>query len=63
MFQKVSGFFTEIFLELKKVTWPPRSEVFQAGMVVMIATAFLALLIFLIDIANSTVLSFLIRRS
>jgi len=63
MFQKVSGFFTEIFLELKKVTWPPRSEVFQAGMVVMIATAFLALLIFVIDIANSTVLSFLIRRT
>lgn len=63
MFQKIGGFFTEIFLELKKVTWPPRSEVFQAGMVVMIATAFLALLIFVIDIANSTVLSFLIRRS
>ncbi len=62
MFQKVSGFFGEIAQELKKVTWPPRAEVFQAGMVVMIATAFLALLIFLIDIGNSTVLSFLIRR-
>ncbi len=62
MFQKVSGFFGEIFQELKKVAWPPRAEVFQAGMVVMIATAFLALLIFLIDIGNSAVLGFLIRR-
>jgi preprotein translocase subunit SecE len=62
MFQKVSGFFSEIVQELKKVTWPPRSEVFQAGMVVVIATAFLALLIFVIDLMNSTVLGFLIRR-
>ncbi len=60
MFQKVSGFFGEIFQELKKVTWPPRAEVFQAGMVVMIATAFLALLIFVIDLGNSTLLGVLI---
>lgn len=62
MFQKVSGFFSEIIQELKKVTWPPRTEVFQAGVVVMIATAFLAVLIFVIDLMNSTILSSLIRR-
>ena len=63
MFQKVSGFFGEIVLELKKVTWPARTEVIQAGVVVIIATAFLTVLIFVIDIGNSSLLSVLIRRS
>ena len=63
MFQKVSGFFGEIVLELKKVTWPARTEVIQAGVVVIIATAFLTVLIFVIDIGNSSLLSMLIRRS
>ena len=63
MFQKVSGFFGEIVLELKKVTWPARTEVIQAGMVVIIATAFLTALIFCIDIGNSSLLSVLIRRN
>ena len=61
MFQKFSGFFVEIFQELKKVSWPPRDEVFQAGLVVVIATAFLTVLIFIIDIGNSSLLSKLIR--
>jgi len=63
MFQKINGFFVETFGELKKVTWPARSEVFQAGLVVIIATAFLTVLIFLIDFGNSSLLSQLIRRS
>ena len=63
MFQKINGFFTETFQELKKVTWPARSEVLQAGLVVIIATAFLTVLIFVIDFGNSTLLSQLIRRS
>ncbi len=63
MFQKVSGFFAETVQELKKVTWPERGEVLQAGLVVIIATAFLTVLIFVIDIGNSTLLSYLIRRS
>lgn len=62
MIQKVSGFFAEIMQELKKVTWPARDEVFQAGLVVIIATAFLTVLIFAIDIGNSTLLGQLIRR-
>lgn len=61
MFKKVSGFFSETWLELKKVTWPARSEVLQAGMVVVIATAFLTVLIFAIDLFNSTLLTKLIR--
>ena len=62
MFQKVNGFFLEMLQELKKVTWPARTEVFQAGLVVIIATAFLTVLIFIIDIANSGLLSRLIGR-
>lgn len=63
MIQKISGFFTETWQELKKVTWPDRAEVLQAGMVVIIATAFLTVLIFVIDICDSSLLNFLIRRS
>ncbi len=63
MIQKIGGFFGEMWQELKKVTWPARSEVLQAGMVVVIATAFLTVLIFVIDIGNSSLLSALIRRS
>lgn len=61
MFQKIGGFFHETVLELKKVTWPPRDEVFQAGLVVVLAAAFLTVLIFGIDFVDSTVLAFLIR--
>ncbi len=63
MFQKINGFFAETFQELKKVTWPARTEVFQAALVVIIATAFLTILIFVIDFGNSTLLGQLIRRS
>lgn len=61
MFQKVNGFFVEMVQELKKVTWPARTEVIQAGVVVVIATAFLTVLIFGIDLFNSALLSKLIR--
>ncbi len=61
MFKKVSGFFAEIAQELKKVTWPPRDEVFQAGLVVVIATFFLTAIIFVIDFGNSALLTKLIR--
>ncbi len=62
MIQKIGGFFGEIVQELKKVTWPARAEVIQAGIVVIIAAAFLTGLIFVIDFGNSSLLSVLIRR-
>ena len=43
------NYFTESYRELKKVSWPSRSELMKSTMVVIVIVAVTALLVFLFD--------------
>jgi preprotein translocase subunit SecE len=49
MATKVGAFLGECLAELKKVVWPARNDVVAAVKVVIISTAFLAVLLGLLD--------------
>ncbi|OGW72355.1 MAG: preprotein translocase subunit SecE [Omnitrophica bacterium GWA2_52_12] len=56
----VSNFINETKQELKKVTWPSRSELMQATAVVIVTTFILALYIGAIDSVLSVIVRILI---
>ncbi|HNX67921.1 MAG TPA: preprotein translocase subunit SecE [Candidatus Omnitrophota bacterium] len=60
MVQKVANYFQETTQELKKVTWPTGNEVWQATVVVIVATFIATAFIALCDFCISTVLRMLI---
>ncbi len=60
MVQKVANFFQETLQELKKVTWPSWNEVWQATLVVIIATFITTAFIAVIDFGVSNVMRVLI---
>jgi len=50
---RASTFLTEVWAELKKVTWPTRQETYAATGVVIAVTAIVALYLGLVDLALS----------
>lgn len=61
MANKLFSFLEETKTELKKVTWPTRTEVVGSTAVVLVATALLALLIGCFDYIFSIVIRILIH--
>ncbi|MFZ5800983.1 MAG: preprotein translocase subunit SecE [Candidatus Omnitrophota bacterium] len=60
-FHRIRRFIGEVVVELGKVSWATREELFTATWVVIISTAMLAAYIFVIDSALSKILSLTIR--
>lgn len=56
MFGRIGGFLSETKQELNKVTWPTRDEVWQATMVVVVATGIVAAFIAVCDFILSTLM-------
>jgi preprotein translocase subunit SecE len=52
-YKRFWAFLKEARAELKKVTWPSRSEVYSTTIVVIIATVFFGFYLFLMDIVFS----------
>lgn len=52
-YKRFWSFLKEARAELKKVTWPSRSEVYSTTIVVIIATVFFGFYLFLMDIVFS----------
>ncbi|MCC6758082.1 MAG: preprotein translocase subunit SecE [Candidatus Omnitrophica bacterium] len=61
MFAKVNKFFSEVSVELKKVSWSTRSELIESTQVVLISTAFLGLFIAVIDLVLSKFIGVIIK--
>jgi len=61
MFAKINKFFTEVSVELKKVSWSTRSELIESTQVVLISTAFLGLFIAVIDLVLSKFIGVIIK--
>lgn len=50
---RATNFLTEVWAELKKVTWPTRRETYAATLVVIVVTGIVALYLGLVDMTLS----------
>ena len=49
MFKKIGRYFKECVAEMKKVSWPARTEVLQSAKIVIISTICFAIILGLVD--------------
>lgn len=61
MFGKIQNFLSEVVVELKKVNWPTRAELYDATWIVIGTTFFLGLFIGAVDLGLSRLLGLIIR--
>jgi preprotein translocase subunit SecE len=61
MLGKIQNFFSEVTVELKKVSWPTRAELYEATWIVIASTFFLGLFIGATDFVLSRLLGLIIR--
>jgi len=61
MIGKVKKFFSEVTVELRKVSWPTRSELRDATWIVIISSFMLGIYIGVTDVVLSKMLRFFIR--
>ena len=61
MIGKVQKFVSEVVVELKKVSWCTREELIDATWIVVISSAFLGVIVAVIDFILSRLLTFIIR--
>ena len=60
-YQRARQFLVEVRMELKKVTWPPRKEVYGTTIVVIIAVFFFGFYLYGLDLIMSYAFSALTR--
>ena len=58
---KVAKFITEVKTELKKVSWPTKSELINSTIVVIVAVVIMAIFIGLCDVVLSNAINFILR--
>ena len=56
-YKRIRPFLKEVRSEVKKVTWPSRSEIYSTTIVVIIATVFFGFYLFFMDIIFSWVIT------
>jgi len=56
-YKRIRPFLKEVRAEVKKVTWPSRSEIYSTTIVVIIATVFFGFYLFFMDIIFSWVIT------
>ena len=61
MFLKLKKFFSEVIIELKKVSWSSRRELIDATWIVLLSSIFLGTFIGLTDFVLSRLLGIIIR--
>jgi len=61
MFGKIANFFSEVTVELKKVSWPTKNELIGSTSVVIISVAIMALYIGICDFIFSKAIHLVIR--
>ncbi len=61
MFEKAKKFFKEVRIEMGKVTWPKREQLWGSTGVVIVISLLLAVFIGMVDLLLSRVVGFLLR--
>jgi preprotein translocase subunit SecE len=57
MKEKIIAFFTDVFRELSKVTWPKREELRDSTVIVLVVCLIIAVFIYVVDTIVSKALS------
>jgi len=63
MIGRIKQFFKEVITELKKVTWPSRSEVFGSTVVVIVVTLFISVIVGIFDFVVSHVIDWVLLHT
>jgi preprotein translocase subunit SecE len=58
--QRIFNYIKQVYNELRKVTWPTRSELINSTIVVIIVSAIVAVIIFVLDLIFSNVLQMIL---
>jgi preprotein translocase subunit SecE len=58
---KVIEYLKQVYIEMRKVTWPGRNELVGSTIVVVVISVIVALIIFALDKIFTTVLTLIIR--
>jgi preprotein translocase subunit SecE len=61
MYKKFAKFFQEVRVEMSKVAWPTRDELFASAKVVIIISLLFALYIFIVDTGLSRIMGFILK--
>ena len=61
MIKKIIDYIRKIYTEMRKVTWPTRSELINSTIVVIVISAIVALIIFALDTIFSNILHLILR--
>ena len=61
MLNRIIDYIKRVYLEMRKVTWPTRSEITNSTIVVVVISAIVAVIIFALDTVFSTLLTFVLR--
>jgi len=61
MIEKIIQFIREVKLEIKKVTWPGKTETISSTIVVLVATTIITVFLYLCDVGLARVISTLIK--
>jgi preprotein translocase subunit SecE len=56
MIKKILDYVKKVYLEMRKVTWPTRKELINSTIVVVVISAIVALIIFVLDTIFSNLL-------
>jgi preprotein translocase subunit SecE len=57
MKEKIVAFFTDVFREMSKVTWPKKQELRDSTVIVLVVCLIIAVFIYLVDTVVSKALS------
>ncbi len=61
MLNKIFDYIKNVYYEMRKVTWPTRSEITSSTVVVVIISAIVAVIIFALDTVFTSILGLILR--
>ena len=61
-FSELKTFMSEVRSELRRVTWPPKTEVYPTTLVVIVTTIIFGVLLYTVDVLFSKGLSALLKQ-
>ncbi|MEO0137622.1 MAG: preprotein translocase subunit SecE [candidate division WOR-3 bacterium] len=61
MLNRALDYIKNVYLEMKKVTWPTKNELISSTIIVIILSVFVALIIFVLDRIFSLLLGIVIK--
>ena len=60
--QRLTEFYREVVVEMKRVTWPSSREVYATTLVVILVSAFFGLYLFVLDLGMSSFVNWIFTK-